>query len=141
MFAYTPLTNEQIEQNRKTVEPGDVYFEVISATEKTSKENKIPMIELQLKLTDKHGTSGVIRDYLLATPSCAWKLKSFCESINEENLYSSGNLSAESVRFKHGNVKIKKVFDNGFYRLKVVNYLKHRKEPDPINEDDLDIPF
>lgn len=124
MFRYNALTNEQIDALRRTVEPGDVYFEVIDAKERLSKEKKIPMLELALKLTDEHGNTSKIYDYLLATDQFAWKIKAFCESVADESFYTSGSLCADTARFKSGKVRVKKVIENERATLRVVTYLK-----------------
>lgn len=144
MFTYTPLSNEQIDSYRKILKPGIANFTIISASEKTSKAGN-PMIEIKMHVWDSEGTQGQLLDWLVGAPEMAWKLKSFCQSIGNESLYESGEISPLTLINKSGQLKIGLKKDNdGNDRPRVVGYV-HQTNVANISGDtndlDDDCPF
>jgi hypothetical protein len=90
------------------LEVGDGDFEVVEATEKLSKSNGNPMIELKLKVWDSKGQEGIIFDYLMLTASnfSLRKIRHFCFSCGLAHLYDKGILSGADCVGKAGKLKI-----------------------------------
>lgn len=75
------------------MDPGPADFIVKTATDTLSKTDNTEMIELQVEVTDSHGTSKVIKDWL--TPKMMGKIRNFCYGTGVASLYDSGDLSAD----------------------------------------------
>lgn len=88
---FEPLTDEQIESQKKRLIPGMADFEILDAKEKTSKSGN-PMIEVILRVWDSEGTQGQLKDFLPS--NVQWKIKSILQAINKGDLYQTGNVTS-----------------------------------------------
>jgi hypothetical protein len=133
--------------------PGEGNFEVLEATEKHSKSNGNPMIELKLKVWDEKGQEGNVFDYLMLTGSnySLRKIRHFCYSCGLERSYEAGKLSGFDCIGKQGKLKIEtKKGENGYQDKNVVkDYIVEsdsgkKTNPNFTSQDekfDDDIPF
>jgi hypothetical protein len=79
------------EKHYAEVQEGEVDFEVLEAEEKMSASGN-SMIELTMRVTDSHGVSSRVWDYLVATPATKYKIKAFCEVTGLINVYNDAYL-------------------------------------------------
>jgi hypothetical protein len=117
---YDPKPEEELID---LLEIGDGDFEVVEATEKHSKSNGNPMIELKLKAWDSKGQEGFMYDYLMLTGNnfSLRKIRHFCYSCGLDALYEQGRLSALDCTGKSGKLKIDfKKGENGYQDKNVV---------------------
>jgi hypothetical protein len=99
------------------LKPSDGNFEVLEATEKYSKSNGNPMIELKLKAWDEEGREGNIFDYLMLnnTNFALRRIRHFCYSCGLGEHYEKGTLSGLDCVGKQGKIKIDiKKAENGY---------------------------
>lgn len=137
----TPKTEEEVSTNKLCPE-GDFQFEVVKATEKTSKSGN-EMIEIVLKVWANDGEEYMVYDYLM--DKVAYKIKHFCEATNLSDKYNKGIVTDQDCEYKTGMVRIKHQKDNrdtSIMRHTVKDYLlsKGDKESDEFDGGD-DIPF
>jgi hypothetical protein len=134
-FSFPVYTNEQIEELKVSflIDPGSYNFEVLKATNKTSSKGN-PMMEMQLKVWDNNGKEHIIYDYLLSSPTWAFKIKHFCESIGLS--YDKGGFETWDCENKFGKCEIiiqkgAKKEDGSFYPEKnsVKDYIKKDNLP------------
>lgn len=104
---FKPETDREIEEQMCLAE-GNYDCEVFDAIEKVSK-NGNPMIELQLRVFADDGSTRLLRDWLLASPSLAKrKLSRFCRSVGLDAEYESGHVTAEDCIGRSGRCVIKR---------------------------------
>lgn len=142
---FAPKSEKEIAEEN-LIKPGFYDFEVVDATEKTSKSGN-EMIELKLNVFDGDSPRIVI-DYLLE--SMAFKLRHAADACGLLPNYEAGSLLADDFKGKSGKLKIKIDKDkSGQYADKngVGDYVKREATaiPDgrPVAPADLDdsIPF
>lgn len=128
---FTPLTDEEIETQRRQLELGESDFEILEADAQTSKAGN-DMIVLKINIYDKKGSSGIVYDYLImyeengTVPKdkiafAHWKTKSVCKSIGKEENYNKGDLEPYMFPGQAGKCITKMQKDKtGKYHDKVV---------------------
>jgi hypothetical protein len=100
---FEPRTEQEIAESRLLAK-GEYDFEIVDAAEKTSKTSGKPMIEVKVRISDIHGTSRTLTDYLLAeTPL---KLRHAAEVCGLIAQYETGSLSADDFRGKRGRLTL-----------------------------------
>lgn len=126
---FEPKTEAQV-SSYQTYAPGVYDFEIVKATDETSKAGN-DMIKVVLKIFGNDGTSSIISDYLLTNEEMAYKLRHCCSAIGIIKKYESGELEAGDFVTGVGKVKLKidkgkeKDDKSGFYqdRNAVVDYI------------------
>jgi hypothetical protein len=112
---FTPKTDEEL---YKLLAKGEYDFEVLTATEKTSKAGN-DMIEISCKVfgPDKEHT---LKDWLLDNG----KLKRFCESTGNIDKYDAGEIHADELPGWSGKCKVDIESVEGFNdRNKITGYV------------------
>lgn len=143
---YNYVPREELEKQKHLLTPGKADFEVLKATEKTSKSGN-DMIELHIKLWDCEGKQTNVFDYLLSDTKFAWKIQSFCDAIGRPEWYAPDfELTPDNLKGQSGKCKID-IEKNQEYgdKVKIKNYLmpanpSSAKMESPEFVDD-DIPF
>jgi hypothetical protein len=129
---FKPRTEQEIADSR-LLKKGEYDFEVLDATEKTSKAGH-PMIELKLRVWSASG-GRVLTDYLLAeTPA---KLRGAAAACGLLTAYETGSLSDNDFKGKRGRLKlgIEKA-KNGFPAKNTVGeYLAVGSRPARVSDD------
>lgn len=104
---FTPFSKEEAEKKRVGLLPEGRYnARVIAATDKVSQSSGNEMIELELEVFGPDG-SVVIKDWLIAIDSMAWKTQHFSEAAGLERVYASGSLAETDCVGKSVCVDIK----------------------------------
>lgn len=105
-FMYEPVTKEQAERERYSLlEDGTYDAHVEKATAKVSSSGN-NMIELVLAVYDKNGVSHSIFDFLVFTPSMAWRVIHFCESAGLMKEYEDKKFHPDLLIGRNVSVKI-----------------------------------
>jgi hypothetical protein len=64
------------------LEPGDYRFRIVNATQKTARESRNEMIEIEARVINSDGTEGrKIYDNLVFTEKALWKVDQFMAAI------------------------------------------------------------
>ena len=144
---FQPKSEEQI-QEEGLFPAGEYGFEVIEATEKTSKSGN-EMIELVLAVYSDKGTQRLVRDYLVNTDKGQFKIRHAADSVGLLDQYETGTLTDAAFKGKTGKLKLKIKPADGDYgpQNQVQDYVKAGAvsasltsvKSAPVNEDD--IPF
>ena len=151
---FNVLSDAELAKKRCVIVEGEADFTIERVEEKVSKRGN-DMFEIQLKVWDKNGTDGSVRDYIVSTAE--WKIHQLCDAINEPSLYKSGEIKPDLLEGKSGRCAIiLDKTDRGEYP-KVKMYLSYVdpmkrietmiKKPDenkaslPNFDEDGDIPF
>jgi hypothetical protein len=103
-FSFPVMTEEEI-QALNLVDEGIYDFEVVKATQKTSKSGN-QMIELQLAIWDDKGKNHIVFDYLVSITSMIYKIKHFCDTVGLTAEYQSGNFDVMQCEGRRGKVHI-----------------------------------
>jgi len=103
-FSFQPMTEEEL-QALNMVDDGVYDFEVIKATQKTSRSGN-QMIELQLMIWDKQGKAHTVFDYLVSITSMIYKIKHFCDSTGLDAEYKAGNFDVMQCEGRRGKAHI-----------------------------------
>jgi hypothetical protein len=94
---FTPKSPSEIEEEKKArmqlMDPGPADFVVKTAEDTLSKTDSTEMIEMQVEVTDAHGNTKIIKDWL--TPKMMEKMRNFCYGTGVSSLYDQGILTAE----------------------------------------------
>lgn len=94
---FTPKSPAELEEEKKArmklFDPGPADFVVKTAMDTQSQSDGTDMIELQVEVTDAHGESKIIKDWL--TPKMMDKMRNFCYGTDAASLYDQGTLMAE----------------------------------------------
>ncbi len=94
---FSPKNTAELEEERKArmqlMDPGPADFVVKSAIDTLSQSDNTEMIELQVEVTDAHGNTKVLKDWL--TPKMMGKMRNFCYGTGAAALYDQGSLMAE----------------------------------------------
>ena len=107
--------------SKNIIEPGIYDFEVYSAEEFLSKNNK-KMLRLVLKIK-LDNDQGYLVDYL--SSDLLWKIKNFMECIALDELFSSGALEPEDCLGRKGMLRVAHVFNDKYgVRLSIQGYIK-----------------
>lgn len=85
------------EAERPLLAVGPCEFEVLRATEKTSKAGD-PYINLMLKVRDCEGSVGTI----FAMLNTAWKIKNFCETTGLLEKFNLGEITPQDCEKRRG---------------------------------------
>jgi hypothetical protein len=99
---FQPKTEKEIADS-KLLKTGIYQFEILEAWEKTSAAGNA-MIELKVHVSNGHGQSRTLADYLL--PQRAEKLRHAAAACGVLDRYESGELSAADFAAKHGRLKV-----------------------------------
>lgn len=139
-FTFQPLTDEEIEQSRQTLQEGIGKFKILTGEEAVSKAGN-PMIVLNMEVWDKSGNSQHRKAWLVCTNAMMWKVKQFCQSIKKVEWYQSGKIEIDLLPGKSGECMLKK---NGKF-IEIEEFLPP-SEPNvpsaaPDREIDDDLPF
>ncbi|HLX54436.1 MAG TPA: hypothetical protein VKR58_10865 [Aquella sp.] len=151
-FKYEPFTEEKAEKSRYTLmDAGQYFFEVKFVEAQVSSKGN-PMLKLTLAVWDNEGISHNIIDYLVSTPTMAWKIRHFCEAVGLIKEYENGTFNENMCAGVTGKAQIayqagKQKPEGGYYSDKnvVEDYLKNEdntetkpKESKGLNDD---LPF
>lgn len=147
MFKYPVLNDQQIKQQQeefiaslKPLDPGIYNFQVLEATEKTSKSGN-PMLELVLNVWGHDGKVFRLYDWLVGIESMAFKTKHFWESVGEPEKYISGEAAAVDFLDKSGKLEtLLKKDDKGNLRAGIKDYVPVLSKTENDFHDD-DIPY
>ena len=106
------------------LKPGVYDFCVQAAEDKESNSGN-EMIVVDLAIEDADGVVSVVRDYLVATDSMAYKIRHFAEATGLVGLYQKGNMPASALKDATGRCKIGVEPAKGEYRAKnkVLDYV------------------
>lgn len=103
----TPRTEAEVAQSSRPVWPAGEYdFEIVKATDKTSKSGN-EMIETVLKVFNAEGEFILVFDYLMDLESMAFKIKHCCEAIGISQKYEAGEVVADDLVTGTGRLKLK----------------------------------
>jgi hypothetical protein len=107
-MSYLQFEPKKEEELIDLLETGEGNYDVLEATEKYSKSNGNPMIELKLRVWDSKGQEGTLFDYLMLTGSnfSLRKIRHFCYSCDIGHLYEKGSLAALDCVGRQGKLKI-----------------------------------
>jgi hypothetical protein len=100
---FQPKSEREIAESRLW-KKGEYSFEVVDASEKSSKAAGNEMIELKVKVIAADGTARVITDYLLAKRM--EKLRHAAAACSALNRYEAGELVASDFAGKRGKLKL-----------------------------------
>lgn len=103
-FSFPPMTEDEL-QALNMVDDGIYDFEVVKATQKTSKSGN-QMIELQLLVWDKSGKAHTVFDYLVSITSMVYKIKHFCDTVGLDKEYLAGNFDVMQCDGRRGKAHI-----------------------------------
>lgn len=140
---FTPKTTEELEKEKFFLSPGEAQFEILTASEETSKKMN-QMFKLQLKIWDCDGREGQLYDYVVLNTH--GKLVQLLLSVGMMDKYMSGEVLPEDLINRSGRAMIHIQKDKeGKYPDKpaIKEYLapeSGRKEP-PDFDKDSDVPF
>lgn len=104
MISFTPKNRETLEKemSESFLTPGFAKFKVMEVEEGVSKAGN-DCIKLTLKVVDREGNNGTVRDWLTFTSAFSLeKVLSFCETLCIEDLYHQGKLDALNLMNKVG---------------------------------------
>lgn len=154
MFKWPVLSQDEILDKQRPLEPGNYKFRVENAEFGMSNKTSKPQIALTLTIFGPNGKEPTCFDYLVATPEMAWKTKKFWQSVGHPEKYETGECSENDFLGKRGFAKIKLVkSDDGEKQyVKIAEYLPQETKTeiqnfDPngieLNDDDIpkDLPF
>lgn len=103
---FTPYTKEEAEKKRLNLLPEGRYnARVVAASEKESNSGN-PMMALELEVYTSEG-SVILKDWLVATDSMAWKTQHFAEAAGLGTSYAAGILTEEDCLGKTVVVEVK----------------------------------
>ena len=134
--------SEQEIQEMSLVEEGTYRFEVIEATDKTSKSGN-EMIAIKLKIWDNNGKERIVFDWL--TPAMEFKLRHFCVATGLLNKYESDELNDRDCVGKSGVLELVIKKAEGTYPSKnaVKDYIHDEEQQIEVADKKFndDIPF
>jgi hypothetical protein len=123
MLDYEVLSDEQMEALVPKLEDGEHQFECIHATAGASKSGN-KMLTLEFKTWNNDGLEFTVKDWIVLTPSWAYKLKRYWESVGEPDKYNGRNKLIDFTN-KFGVFKIKnEIDDEGNKRPRVKAYIR-----------------
>ncbi len=106
-YDYTPMTEQEAQRERYNLLPdGDYDIFVEKSVGKISASGN-PMAELYIAVFDKDGRPVHIKDYLIFTPSMAWKLLHFCESADLVTEYKAKQFRPELADQRGARARIR----------------------------------
>lgn len=106
-YDYEPMTEERAQQERYQLLPDGKYKARVSKSDPKLSANNNSMAELTLDVFTKDRTIKQVKDFLLWTPSMAWKMRHFCMSAGLTKEYDSKQFRPELAKDKFVNVEIK----------------------------------
>lgn len=95
--------------------PGIYDFEIVKATETTSKASGNDMIALEVKVYDTDGRGQTVFDYLVGTEKAQYKVRHCAASVGLLDHYETGELDAEILIGRAGRCKVVMKKGNGQY--------------------------
>jgi hypothetical protein len=95
--------------------PGEYDFEIVEATEDTSKSGN-DMIVMKVSIFNQEGQRRFVFDYLVDTDGGAYKIRHCAESVGLLASYERGELEADDLVGKAGTCKV------GIQKDKTGNY-------------------
>ncbi len=106
---FAPKSPAELDEERKArmklMDPGPADFVVRAAVDTISSSDKTTeQIELTIEVTDAHGNTKTITDWL--TPKMMEKMRNFCYGTGVGSLYESGQLMAEHCDGLSGRCQI-----------------------------------
>lgn len=106
MFQYPIMTEEDALSERfQLLKSGD-YDAVVSASTDKQSHSGNPMMDITLSVFDSNGKSHDIRDFLVFTPACMWKVITFAKSAGIKKEYDDGKLCSQIAINKLVKVKV-----------------------------------
>lgn len=107
MSLYRAKNEEDVMKLRfNLLEDGDYDAVVKAANRSLSRSNNI-MADMIVAVFDKEGNTHDIRDFLVFTEKMLWKLKHFCDSSGQEQLYLDEKFTPEHAANQHIRVRVR----------------------------------
>lgn len=101
-FTFAPKTDDDIAKSNLLPE-GEYDFEVIVATEGTSRTSGQPMITAMIQLFTSEGVK-VMKDYFVASMERKWK--DFCFAVGLDSEYNAGRVEAATLAGRAGKLRL-----------------------------------
>lgn len=112
MSLYRALNEEEVMKARfNLLEDGEYDAVVKVATRRTSQSGNI-MADMTLAVFDKLGNSHEVRDFLVFTEKMLWKIKHFCDSSGQSEIYLQELFEPEMAEQQHVRVKVARQVGN-----------------------------
>ncbi|MGH8017740.1 MAG: DUF669 domain-containing protein [Opitutaceae bacterium] len=103
---------------------GDYPVTIVEASETVSRSSGADMIKLTLDAEGPEGTTVKVFDYLVASPSSAWKIDAFRRALGEEVVLGEAvELAADDLVGRTLRARLKVEEFNGRYNNKVDAWL------------------
>lgn len=103
---------------------GDYTVTIVEAVETISRNSGADMIKLTLDVESADGATAKVFDYLVASPSSAWKIDAFRRALGHEVIQGEpGELSAEDLLGRTLRARLKVEEFNGRTNNKVEAWL------------------
>lgn len=132
---FTPLSEEELNTQKISLDPGPANFMVMDAEEKKSRNSGNQMIELRLRVWDQNGKEGILYDYLLGEKAL-WKLRDFLNSIGRPEVYQTGDINCDLILGASGKCKLGIQNDPKFGdRIRIKSYDAKEKVSEYIDQE------
>ena len=104
---FTPLSEEEAAAQSSGVWPDDIYdYEVIEATEETSRTSGNDMFHLQVAIFNEKGQRKILHAYLVQSEKARWKIREFCKSSGLMDAYNTGSLIEGEIVGRTGRCEV-----------------------------------
>ena len=155
-FEYEVMTEQEAMSERFQLLKEGVYEGVITSSEDKNSSKGNPMMDMTVTVFDKNGKSFEIRDFLVFSKVCMWKVVHFVESADCAKEYQDGKFCSEIAINKRVLVKVgvepgalipedklngKPLGSKYFDKNKIEDYLKKDQLNSVDNELNDDVPF
>lgn len=106
MSLYRALSEDEVMKARfNLLEEGDYDAVVKVATRRTSTQGNV-MADMYLSVFDNNGNAHEVRDFLVFTEKMLWKIKHFCDSSGQSEIYAAEKFEPEMASNQHVRVRI-----------------------------------
>lgn len=103
---YKALNEEDVMKARfNLLDDGEYDAVVKMASRRMSKSGNV-MADMVLSVFDSNGHPTDVRDFLVFMPTMLWKIKHFCDSSGQEQLYAEEKFCPENAAMQHVRVRI-----------------------------------
>ena len=107
MSLYKALNEEEVMKARFNLLDDGEYDAVVKISTRCMSRSNNVMADMILSVFDKRGNSHDIRDFLVFTEKMLWKIKHFCDSSGQAQLYADDKFTPEEAGNQHVRVIVK----------------------------------
>jgi hypothetical protein len=112
MSLYRALNEEDVMKARFNLLDDGEYDAVVKMASRRMSQAGNVMADMVLSVFDENGHPHDVRDFLVFTQAMLWKIKHFCDSSGQEQLYKDDKFTPEDAAMQHVRIRLGRQIGN-----------------------------